>query len=63
MCAYFFDFGTRLFDFTQTQTDEDLIEICYEGVSQYYDAVMYGGGEDNMPYAYFRSFYRADLTT
>ena len=63
MCAYFYDTGSRLFDFTQTEDDDTLKEICYEGVKQYYQATMYGGNIDNMPYAYFRSFYREDLTT
>ena len=61
LCAYFFDLGKMLFDYTQTVTDDELIEECYTGVSNYFDATMYGGSSDNIPFPYFRSFYRAGI--
>ncbi len=56
LCYYFNDLGTMLLPTTIVSAADVLIDECWKGVSQYYDATMYGGAPENLKYPYFRSF-------
>ena len=56
LCTWFYDLGNILIPTTIVSTAETLQDECNNGVKQYFDATMYGGGPDNLPYPYFRSF-------
>ena len=64
MCTWFADLGSMFVPGADagTLTAEEKTEKCNKGLDQYYDATMYGGGPDNLPYSYFRS-YKPTTTT
>ena len=57
MCTWFSDLGSMFVPGSEsgTVTKEEMSVYCNAGVENYFDATMYGGDTDNLPYAYFRS--------
>ena len=62
LCSYFPDIGTTLLGalipggITNVDSDEVRTEQCNDGMANYFASTMYGGGVENRPFAYFKTF-------
>ena len=57
LCTWFCHYGAMFVpDVTADSCTAELQAECNTGITQYYDATMYGGPTNNLPYEYFRSF-------
>ena len=57
LCTWFCQYGAMFIpDVDASECTTEMGKDCNDGISKYFDATMYGGNTDNLPYDYFRPY-------